>query len=116
MVPDTRSSPFVHNSARRRRSFSSMTSSHAHVRRSSIAPRPGRSNYRTSSHPTALTALRRSPSFVNWSTSMHLNPDLSFDQATLDYLVGDVHIECHRDYLRVDDQCVRVLTLRVPPA
>jgi type IV secretory pathway VirB4 component len=47
---------------------------------------------------------------------MPTNPDPSSAHATLDYQIGDAHIECHRDHLRVDDQCVRVLTLRVPPA
>jgi type IV secretion system protein TrbE len=47
---------------------------------------------------------------------MFPNPNHSVGEVGLDYLVGDVHVECHRDHLRIDDQCVRVLTLRVPPA
>jgi type IV secretion system protein VirB4 len=34
----------------------------------------------------------------------------------LDYLACHGTVECHRDYLRVDDAFVRVLTLKTPPA
>jgi type IV secretion system protein VirB4 len=36
--------------------------------------------------------------------------------AFLDFYAGDSALECHRGYLRLDDDVVRVLTLKEPPA
>ncbi len=36
--------------------------------------------------------------------------------AHLDFFVADTTLECHRDHLRLDDQVVKVLTLKAPPA
>ena len=34
----------------------------------------------------------------------------------LDYYLSESHLECHRNYLRVDDYFVKVLTLKEPSA
>ncbi len=36
--------------------------------------------------------------------------------AHLDFFVADTTVECYRDHLRLDDQHVKVLTLKAPPA
>jgi type IV secretion/conjugal transfer VirB4 family ATPase len=64
-----------------------------------------------SSHD-AFTFFRR---LLNYAPSkadgVRLRPD-----AVLDFDVCDSALECHRDHLRLDDDFVRVVTLKAPPA
>ncbi len=59
----------------------------------------------------AFTVFRR---LVNYQPEKADGVRLRAD-AVLDYDVCDSTLECHRTHLRLDDACVRVLTLKEPP-
>src|SRR3989442_7802039 len=59
----------------------------------------------------AYLVLRR---LLNFAPHKAEGPALGYDQF-VDYQLCDSALECHRDYLRLDDYCVKVLTLKEPP-
>src|SRR5712692_6899779 len=59
----------------------------------------------------AYLVLRR---LLNFAPHKAEGPALSYDQF-IDYQACDSTLECHRDYLRLDDYYVKVLTLKEPP-
>src|SRR6266852_507313 len=59
----------------------------------------------------AYLVLRR---LVNFAPHKAEGPALGYDQF-VDYQLCDSALECHRDYLRLDDYYVKVLTLKEPP-
>ena len=59
----------------------------------------------------AFLVLRR---LLNFTPHKAEGPALGYDQF-IDYQLCDSEIECHRDYLRIDDSVVKVLTLKEPP-
>src|SRR3989449_5452587 len=59
----------------------------------------------------AYLVLRRLLNFAPYKAE---GPALGYDQF-IDYQVCDSALECHRDYLRLDDYYVKVLTLKEPP-
>jgi type IV secretion system protein TrbE len=59
----------------------------------------------------AYLVLRR---LLNFAPHKAEGPALGYDQF-VDYQLCDSEIECHRDYLQLDDHYVKVLTLKEPP-
>jgi type IV secretion system protein VirB4 len=59
----------------------------------------------------AFLVLRR---FLNFAPHKAEGPALAYNQF-VDYQLCDSEIECHRDYLRLDDYYVKVSTLTEPP-
>ena len=59
----------------------------------------------------AYLVLRR---LLNFAPHKAEGPALGYDQF-VDYQACDSALECHRDYLRLDDYYVKVLTLKEPP-
>jgi hypothetical protein len=51
---------------------------------------------------------------VNYQASMP-RPALKYD-THVDFFLSDAELACHRDHLAVGDVCVRVLTMKDPPA
>ena len=52
---------------------------------------------------------------LNFDSQKIANANLKHD-TFLDYYLSESHLECHRNYLRVDDYFVKVLTLKEPSA
>ena len=52
---------------------------------------------------------------LNYTPRMAASTPLKYD-VFLDYFVCGEALECHRDYLRLGDQFVKVFTLKEPPA
>ena len=59
----------------------------------------------------AYLVLRR---LMNFAPHKVDGPALGYDQI-IDYQICDSALECHRDHLRLDHYCVKVLTLKEPP-
>jgi type IV secretion system protein VirB4 len=64
------------------------------------------------SNPEAFTFFRR---LLNYDAAKAEAVALAHEDF-LDYHLGDSALECHRTHLRLDDDYVRVLTLKEPPA
>jgi type IV secretion system protein VirB4 len=64
------------------------------------------------SNPEAFALFRR---LLNYEAAKAEAVHLCHEDF-LDYHLGDSALECHRTHLRLDDQYVRVLTLKEPPA
>jgi type IV secretion system protein VirB4 len=60
----------------------------------------------------AYTFIRRLLNYDPNKSDLALRPPTQF----LDFDAADSALECHRGYLRLDNQVVRVLTLKEPPA
>jgi len=69
----------------------------------------------------AIRLLGKDEAFRTLKRTLNFAPH-KIDRATLqhdtflDYYLCESHLECHRQYLRVDDYFVKVLTLKEPPA